>query len=76
MIVVFNLQSQIEQTGSHRELSDPPEEEDLKYKLHMSMRRNAVATLTVVELYFLESKDVKLKDLRPGPNHLEIVIFC
>ena len=71
MIVEFNLQSQIEQTGSHRELSDPPEEEDFKSKLHLRMRSNAMAMLTVVEQYFLQLKEVvKLIDLRPGSNHL------
>ena len=71
-IVVFNLQSPIIQIGSHRELSDPPEEEDLKSKLHLCMRRNAMAMLTVVEQDILQLKEVKLKDLRPGSNHLKV----
>ena len=69
---MFNLQSQIKQTGSHRELSDPPEEEDLKSKLHLSMRRNAMAMLIVEQPYFLQLKEVKLKDLRPGSNLLKV----
>ena len=53
-------------------LSDPPEEEYLKSKYHLSMRRNAMAMLTVVEQYFLQLKKVKLKDLRLGSNHLKV----
>ena len=71
LILVFHLQSQTKQTGSQRELRDRLEEEDLKSKLHLSMRSNAMAMLTIVEQCIQQLKQVKLKDLKPGPNHLK-----
>ena len=71
-----NLQAQTKQTGSHKELKDRLEEDNLKSKLHLSMRRNAMAMLATVEQCILQLKEVKLKDLKPGSNHLKIVIFC
>ena len=59
LILVFNLQSQTKQTGSQRELRDRLEEEDLKSKLHLSMRRNAMAMLAIVEQCILQLKEVK-----------------
>ena len=71
LILVFNLQSQTKQTGSQRELRDRLEEEDLKSKLHLSMRKNAMAMLTIGEQCILQLKEVKLKILGPGSNHLK-----
>jgi len=77
LILVFNLQSKTKLAGSQRELRDRLEEEDLEFKLHLSMRRNAMAMLAIVEQCILQLKEVKkLKDLKPGSNHLKILIFC
>ena len=71
LILVLNLQSQTKQTSSQRELRDRLEEEDLKSKLYLSMRRNEMAMLTMIEQCILELKEVKLKDQEPGSNHLK-----
>ena len=71
LIVVFNLRAQIKQTGSHRELTDPPEEEDLKSKLQLSTRVNAMAMLPIVEQCILQLEAVKLEDLKPGSSHIK-----
>ena len=59
LILVFYLQSQTKQTGSQRELRDRLEQDDLKFKLHPSMRRNAMAMLAIVEQCILQLKEVK-----------------
>ena len=59
LTLVFYLQSQTKQTDLHRELRDRLEEEDLKSKLHLSIRRNAMAMLAIVEQCILQLKEVK-----------------
>ena len=59
LISMFNLQSQTKQTGSQRELRDRLEEKDLKSKLHLSVRRNAMALVATVEQCILQLKEVK-----------------
>ena len=59
LILVFNLHYQTKQTGSQRELRDRLEEDDLKFKLHLSMRRSGMAMLAIVEQCILQLKEVK-----------------